>query len=223
VTPHTLLACVACALAAGHAQAACTVLDEEMKQGAYQGGCRGGLAHGKGVATGFARYEGEFRKGRKHGYGVKTWPWGDRYSGTFRDDQKDGRGLYEWGAGSRWAGERYLGEFKRDRRNGEGVYTWPNGDRFEGQWKDDQRIGMSVMERRRNLAQTAWRKAFTDGTVVCSLHLSEGAVREGTVLKGVVAGFDGSILEVRLQQAGASAHRPAPVLAEDPSEWSPCS
>ncbi|MDR0380329.1 MAG: hypothetical protein LBI62_10400 [Candidatus Accumulibacter sp.] len=35
-------------------------------------------AHGKGVAQGFYRYEGKFRQGRLHGYGVASWTKDDR-------------------------------------------------------------------------------------------------------------------------------------------------
>ena len=80
----------------------CRVLDPEL-QGAYEGGCRKGLAHGEGVATGSAEYRGEFRNGMKHGTGVKTWAWGDRYEGGFVNDRKSGKGMYTWGAGSPWA------------------------------------------------------------------------------------------------------------------------
>jgi len=68
----------------------CKVVDPEL-QDYYKGGCRNGLAHGKGYARGTAEYEGGFRKGLKHGQGVKTWPWGDRYEGEFVADRLAGK------------------------------------------------------------------------------------------------------------------------------------
>jgi hypothetical protein len=204
------------------ALAACRVLDEEIAQH-YEGGCRDGLAHGKGVAVGFARYEGQFRRGRKHGQGVKTWPWGDRYTGDFVDDRKEGVGTYEWGEGSRWGGERYVGGFMADRREGEGIYTWPNGDRFEGRWKEDQRLGLSAMEMRRGLAQQAWQRAFLPGVTVCRVGGASvpDSVEAGS--KGAVVAFDGTALQVQLA-AGPTALDPASagVVSDEPVNWSPC-
>src|SRR5258708_12794013 len=60
----------------------CRVIDPEL-QDLYEGGCRNGLANGTGYARGTAQYQGEFRKGLKHGKGVKTSAWADRYAGGF--------------------------------------------------------------------------------------------------------------------------------------------
>src|SRR5260221_6029878 len=114
-----LLLC-ALSLPAG-AQSKCLVIDPEL-QTSYSGGCKDGKAEGSGTARGSAVYVGEFREGRKHGRGVKTWPWGDRYEGGFADDAKHGSGLYTWGERSAFAGDRYEGGFTNDRRNGYGVY-----------------------------------------------------------------------------------------------------
>ncbi len=85
--------------AAAQAQSKCLVLDPEL-QASYSGGCKDGKAEGPGVARGSAVYAGEFRGGRKHGRGVKTWSWGDRYEGEFADDAKHGAGTYTWGGAS---------------------------------------------------------------------------------------------------------------------------
>ena len=119
----------------GFAQS-CRVLDPEL-QGAYEGGCRDGLADGQGVARGMAEYRGAFRAGKKHGQGVKTWPWGDEYRGEFADDRKQGQGLYAWSSQGAWAGESYRGGFAADRREGEGTYTWADGSRYQGGWASD--------------------------------------------------------------------------------------
>ena len=39
-------------------------------------------------------YEGNFRKGRKHGQGTFTWADGGRYEGQFYEGKKQGRGAY---------------------------------------------------------------------------------------------------------------------------------
>ena len=41
--------------------------------GTYSGGCRNGLAHGKGTAQGIDFYEGQFSKGVPSGKGLYRW------------------------------------------------------------------------------------------------------------------------------------------------------
>jgi hypothetical protein len=221
-----LLAGLGLAASIAHAQQSCRVIDDELR-GTYHGGCRGGLAEGKGVAAGLARYEGEFRRGLKHGYGVKSWPWGDRYEGAFVDDRKHGRGVYTWGEGTKWAGERYEGEFVADQRNGWGLYTWPSGDRFEGAWLNDVRQGYSVMETRRAAAQKAQQAAYQPGVTVC--WLSDNSLPDVGLIKGMVESLDGSMLTVRLAEvppalssAAASALAAGQVITDDAVSWSPC-
>ncbi|HEY6509673.1 MAG TPA: hypothetical protein VIY56_16740, partial [Vicinamibacterales bacterium] len=118
------------------AQAQCKVLDPEL-QDSYTGGCKAGLAEGQGEASGMAQYTGEFKAGRKHGKGVKTWASGDRYEGDFVEDRKEGTGTYTWGRGSVWAGQKYSGDYRADRRHGRGVHEWPGGERYDGPWEND--------------------------------------------------------------------------------------
>lgn len=58
----------------------------------YEGGCKKGLAHGKGKATGKDVYEGTFRRGYPHGEGTFTYKNGDVYTGQFKKGLKDGEG-----------------------------------------------------------------------------------------------------------------------------------
>lgn len=109
----------------------------------WSGQCRGGRAHGKGVANWYIngkstdrfdghmsdgkivkgvsvsaageRYEGTWRNSRRHGRGKITWTNGVRYDGQWRDDQIDGRGLLVFADGSRFAGD-----FNNGRANGFG-------------------------------------------------------------------------------------------------------
>ncbi len=45
--------------------------------GVYQGGCKDGLAHGKGTANGTDAYTGFFRNGYPNGKGTYTWASGN--------------------------------------------------------------------------------------------------------------------------------------------------
>jgi hypothetical protein len=89
LSPLLLLALLVAWPPDASAQAPCRVLDPEL-QGSYSGGCRDGLAEGFGKAAGAARYEGEFRAGRRHGWGVQTWPSGERYEGPWENGAMTG-------------------------------------------------------------------------------------------------------------------------------------
>lgn len=51
-------------------------------------------------AAGDTRYEGGYRDGKRHGYGVYTFASGDRYEGEWRDGEEHGRGTYTLPNGS---------------------------------------------------------------------------------------------------------------------------
>lgn len=60
--------------------------------GSYSGGCKNGLAHGKGIAQGTDRYEGRFSNGMPDGKGIYTWSDGKYYEGQWRDGKREGDG-----------------------------------------------------------------------------------------------------------------------------------
>jgi hypothetical protein len=105
------------------------------------------------------KYEGEFKNGLFHGWGIYTYRNGDRYEGEFRDDMKNGRGTYQYRNGDKYIGEfkndvkegrgtfffasgdKYIGEFAGDMMNGKGVMFYKNGDRYEGEFKNGMKNG----------------------------------------------------------------------------------
>jgi hypothetical protein len=193
-----------------HAQG-CRVLDPEL-QASYSGACVNGLAEGKGAAEGSARYEGEFKAGRKHGKGVKSWPNGDRYEGEFADDRKEGHGVYAWGRGP-WQGERYEGGFAQDRRNGYGEYRYASGDVYRGEWKDDVAIGppTEMMRARLKFEEESLAAVGKVGTKVC---------RELPVGIGGRAWQRGVVEEVKGNQVAVRVG--AELLRDSASAWLPC-
>jgi hypothetical protein len=70
----------------------CKVLKPEISD-SYSGGCKNGLAEGKGVARGIDYYEGQFNKGMPAGKGTYYWAdgtyyeaLGERQQGRLRQD-----------------------------------------------------------------------------------------------------------------------------------------
>jgi hypothetical protein len=214
-----------------HAQsvANCKVHDPEL-QGTYGGGCNDGLADGQGEARGTAIYRGEFRAGRKHGKGAKSWPaTGDRYEGDFFDDRKHGSGTYTWGARSAFPGEKYSGEWLADRRHGKGVYEWPNGDRYSGPWQNDNIAGAPTP------AMIARARAYAERIAAVS-KVGANVCREMEVgiatldrIRGTVIGIRRDRLTVRIEDAGKFQHvidggeiAKGATISDAAALWTPC-
>lgn len=114
----------------------------------------------KSVAAGEAKYEGEWKDGKKEGVGRMWWNNGDRYLGDWKNDTKDGSGYMMWENGDIYEGSwkqdlrhgesayyfysnggKFQGDYVNDERHGPGVFYWPDGDRFEGTWQSGGRHG----------------------------------------------------------------------------------
>ena len=94
---------------AQEAQPVCKVLLESVS-GIYQGDCKNGLAHGKGIALGIDKYEGRFKEGLPNGKGKYTWANGDYFEGNWKAGLKNGKGtLY-----SASTGKKLVGIWKND-------------------------------------------------------------------------------------------------------------
>jgi hypothetical protein len=100
-------------------QSKCKVLLQSIS-GSYSGGCKKGLAHGKGLAQGVDRYEGQFTKGMPDGKGTYTWANGSVYIGEWLNGLKEGKGKM--------------------------TYPRPGGDSIvAGYWKQDKFIGEQLI------------------------------------------------------------------------------
>ena len=77
------------------------------------------------------KYEGEFKDGKRTGHGTYSYANGDRYVGDFIDGEKIGLGEYIFANG-----DRYIGEFKGDKMHGEGIYTYATGKVYNGLFKE---------------------------------------------------------------------------------------
>ncbi|MGA7749044.1 MAG: hypothetical protein WCA63_02750 [Gallionella sp.] len=217
----------------GGSQQSCKILDPDLAQGTYRGGCKDGWADGYGEVDvyqksgGISSYRGDFLDGKKHGKGIKVMPNGDRYTGDFRDDYRDGQGIYVWGDKTPWAGDRYEGEYRRDLRNGWGVYQWASGDRYEGAWENDLRIGSSVMELRRAQAAEAVARSVKTGAMVCADERWDKVKNQR--IRGIVESVKDKMVQVQIVEVegGIASHQGATLatgdlLVDEVAHWQLC-
>lgn len=213
--------------------AACKVADPEL-QGTFVGQCDGwGVANGTASVAGSASYVGQFKDGKKQGYGVKTWQNGEQYIGQFDNDAKQGFGIYKWapkGAaypGDLRAGARdvYIGEFYKDQRQGHGAYEWASGDTYRGQWEKDKFIStptpmMQLQARHEKALAAAVKKP---GTSVCQA-IQEGTAR-ASIMQGTVTAVEGNDLLVHLNTVPETLHghfKAGQTIKSSYLLWEPC-
>jgi hypothetical protein len=97
---------------AGAQNTDCKVVKPEIS-GTYSGGCRNGLAQGKGIAQGTDRYEGQFSKGLPEGRGKYTWAGGVYYDGQWKSGMRDGKGKMVYPDSvvtGYWKADKYVGK-----------------------------------------------------------------------------------------------------------------
>lgn len=138
------------------------------------------------------RYEGEFRNGLMHGWGVYVSKKGDRYEGMFENDLRSGPAVLTTTSGERYTGvfvngirqgrgsltlsdgTRYAGEFRNDMINGRGIMFYPDGSKYAGDFMNGRRHGQGVIrfpngdiyegEFRADLRTGKGTYRFTDGS-----------------------------------------------------------
>lgn len=91
------------------------------------------------------KYTGNWRDGKKHGYGSLVYSNGSKYEGEWRDGERHGRGVY-WVEEGKKLRKQYAGEWEHDKRHGVGTFFYQNGARFEGLWVHNKREGSGRME-----------------------------------------------------------------------------
>jgi hypothetical protein len=93
-------------------QSECKVIPANIS-GTYTGGCKNGLANGKGIARGIDTYEGRFKNGIPDGNGTYTWATGKYFEGHWKNGMKEGAGkmVYRDSTVSGfWKDDKYLGK-----------------------------------------------------------------------------------------------------------------
>ena len=81
-------------------------------------------------------YEGEWKDGKRDGYGILCWGDESKFMGKFEDDKVVGYGKL-------WHddGDIYRGYWKEFQAEGIGVYKTKKGAYFKGEWKYDRQNG----------------------------------------------------------------------------------
>ena len=87
-----------------------------------------------------SKYAGEWKDGKKHGYGTFTTPAGGTYVGEWKNDKMQGHGTLTTPEGS-----EYVGEFEDNKMHGQGIHTWPNGWKYVGEFKDRKMHGQGTL------------------------------------------------------------------------------
>ena len=83
------------------------------------------------------KYFGEWKNGKSHGNGTKIWSDGREYSGTFKNDKLHGNGTFYYPDG-----KKYVGEFINGKRNGEGTFYYTDGTAFVGKFIAGKQKGL---------------------------------------------------------------------------------
>ncbi|KAJ3257636.1 hypothetical protein HK103_004424 [Boothiomyces macroporosus] len=99
----------------------------------YKGQLENGLRHGTGLFTVKNKFiDGEWAKGKPHGYSICQYEDQSVYSGNWNCGKKHGNGkmLYK-------SGNYYVGEWKDDLKCGKGKMTWlDRNEEYEGNWEN---------------------------------------------------------------------------------------
>jgi len=112
----------------------------------YEGEWKRGLKHGKGklyynYESYKIQYEGNFSKGNFEGKGIYYWKDGSYYIGDFVNGSKHGYGTYYVKGGK----IKYEGGFANDKFEGNGIYYCNNDNYYIGGFKNGLKHGEGIL------------------------------------------------------------------------------
>ena len=96
----------------------------------------GKILKGISIYPGGAKYVGEFKNDKPHGYGTFVWTNGDKYFGEWKNGKAHGNGTKTWKNG-----RKYLGDFKNDKLHGKGTLFYSDGKKYAGGFINGKRHG----------------------------------------------------------------------------------
>tara|TARA_Y100000590_G_C15678560_1_gene998924 strand:+ start:499 stop:1782 length:1284 start_codon:yes stop_codon:yes gene_type:complete len=97
----------------------------------------GKIVKGTALFPGGAKYVGEFKNFKPHGFGNFAWTNGDKYFGEWIDGKSHGNGTKMWNDG-----REYSGTFKSDKLHGTGTFYYPDGKKYVGEFINGKRHGI---------------------------------------------------------------------------------
>lgn len=87
-------------------------------------------------------YDGDWSNDKPNGMGIYTFKEsGARYVGQMKDGKRHGYGTYNFKDGS-----KYEGEWRHDTRCGKGVELFSNSNKYEGYWLRDKKHGPGLCQ-----------------------------------------------------------------------------
>ena len=79
------------------------------------------------------KYIGQYKDGKEHGEGTKTFADGNKYVGQWKESKTHGKGTFTWASGAKYVGEMFENDF-----HGQGTKTLANGTVQNGRWEHDE-------------------------------------------------------------------------------------
>ncbi|XP_051937383.1 alsin-like isoform X1 [Hippocampus zosterae] len=119
----------------------------------YTGNFKNGLEDGYGecmipdkLLNKAGCYQGQWRDGKIHGFGIYRYATGEVYEGCFNDGQRHGYGMLRSGKMDKTSSGVFIGQWVCDKRTGYGVSDdITRGEKYMGMWLDDERHGSAVV------------------------------------------------------------------------------
>ncbi len=161
-----------------------------------QSGCiNGDCEDGQGIYAypDGSKYEGQFNKGKIHGWGTFYYNNGDKYVGTFKENVANGKGTIFHADKTQTVGEWKDGEYigssliesgrigciQGDCANGKGTYIYKDGEaKYIGEFKNDEPHGQgSVFYANGERYVGQWERGSFNGKG--TLYLKDGTEASG--------------------------------------------
>uniref|UniRef100_A0A3Q3E839 Alsin Rho guanine nucleotide exchange factor ALS2 n=1 Tax=Hippocampus comes TaxID=109280 RepID=A0A3Q3E839_HIPCM len=119
----------------------------------YTGNFKNGLEDGYGecmipdkLLNKAGCYQGQWRDGKIHGFGIYRYATGEVYEGCFNDGQRHGYGMLRSGKMDKTSSGVFIGQWVCDKKTGYGVSDdITRGEKYMGMWLDDDRHGSAVV------------------------------------------------------------------------------
>lgn len=102
----------------------------------YEGDFKNGNYHGFGIKY---IYKDNFKDGNYHGFGIDDIPYLSKYEGYWEYGKENGKGTY-----TNWNGV-YEGDYIDGKKHGYGILEYSSGNKYDGYWKFGKRHGEGTM------------------------------------------------------------------------------